>query len=292
MEFQEFRKKTTAQIEKELEKLLKQWRSEVGKIDTKLLPLVDKFIKGCRGGKMVRGILVVLGYQIGQQATGNRQQVGKEIYKVAASYEIFHSAILVHDDVIDQSPKRRGMPSLYKAIGGGHYGVSQAISLGDAGFFLGFKIISESRFPQEDKIPALELFSKVMLDTALGEILDLEKADPLVVTKLKTAYYTVSGPLQLGAILGGLGPTSSHSARSYAGLRGMKEFGENLGIAFQIRDDILDSETDFWGGVDQAKKEAEKFKDKAMKKLPDITKDPKMSKILEQMGEWLVRRTK
>jgi len=310
MEFQEFSKKAIKRIDKQLDLLLAEWRKEVEKIDKKLLPLVDKFIVSCSGGKRIRGVLVVLGYEIAKgqnnsdvipanagiqlnksrseldpRLRGDDRKQNEEIYKIAAAYEILHSAVLVHDDVIDQSPKRRGQPSLYRAIGRGHYGISQAISLGDAGFFLAMKIISEAKFSSERKIPALELFSKVMLDTALGEILDLEKADPLVVAKLKTAYYTISGPLQMGAILGGLGPTSPR-------LRGMKDFGENLGIAFQIKDDILDSEVDFWGGIDNAKKEAEKFKNKAMKILPEITKDPQMSKILEQMAEYLVQRKK
>ncbi len=286
MEFEKFSKQAIKQIDKQLEQLLKEWRREVGKIDTKLLPLVDKFIAGCNGGKKLRGILVVLGYKL---ARSNKEEDENDVYKVAASYEIFHSAILVHDDIIDQSLQRRGKPSLYQALGGNHYGISQTVSLGDAGFFLAMKIISGANFPKERKISALKLFSKVMLDTALGEILDLEKADPLVVMRLKTAYYTISGPLQIGAILGGLSPTSPR-------LSGVKEFGENLGIAFQIQDDILDSEVDFWGGAEKAKKQAEKYKNQAMKILPQITgpagrsKNPKMSKILEQMGEYLVDR--
>ncbi len=301
MEFEEFSKKAVKQIDKELSQLLREWRREVENTNTLLLPLVDRFIAGCKGGKRIRGLLVVLGYEIGSNVilsetkdlsrmrdTSNELRdssliVQNDIYKVAAAYEIFHSAILIHDDVIDQSLKRRGQPSLYKAIGNGHYGVSQAISLGDAGFFLGFKIISGADFPKGSKIKALELFSKVMLDTALGEILDLEKADPLVVTPLKTAYYTISGPLQLGAILGG-GKQNL--------IRVFGEFGKSLGIAFQIRDDILDSEVDSWGGIEQAEKAAEKFRNKAMKILPVISKDPKMSKILEQMAESLVKRNK
>ncbi len=284
------------------------------KIDTKLLPLVDKFIAGCQGGKMIRGILVVLGNEIARggdhlggvmasqaQPATIRGDLDREIFKVAATYEIMHSAILAHDDIIDQSPERRGQSSLFKAIGQGHYGISQAISLGDAGFFLAMKIISGANFPKERKIPALKLLSTVMLDTALGEILDLEKVDPLVVTKLKTAYYTISGPLQLGAILGGaeshLGGVKAHLIRAQREQRGVKllnnlaKFGEGLGIAFQIQDDILDSEVDFWGGADKAKKEADKFKNKALKILPEITKDPQMSKLLEQLSKYLIERT-
>ena len=312
MEFGKYLEKTAKQLDRELEKILKEQLKEAGKTDKKLVPLLETFAKSCQGGKRIRGVLVILGYWIGSnvilsetkdlslaslsrrsgrmRGTSNKLRdssliVQNDIYKVAAAFEIFHSGVLAHDDIIDQSLLRRSKPSLHQVLGGDHYGISQAISLADYGFFLSFKIISESNFPQENKIKALELFSKVMLDTALGEMLDLEEADPLVVMKLKTAYYTISGPLQMGAILGGLGPTSPR-------LRGMKDFGENLGIAFQIKDDILDSEVDFWGGIDNAKKEAEKFKNKAMKILPEITKDPQMSKILEQMAEYLVQRKK
>lgn len=347
MEFQAFRKSVTLQIEKQLKKLLRDWRSELGKIDTKLLPLVDKFIAGCQGGKMIRGILVVLGNEIGKQATDHRPQVTeREIYKIAASFEIFHNAILVHDDVIDQSPKRRGQSSLYQAIGSGHYGISQAISLGDAGFFLATKIISESNFPAKEKNEALGWFAKTMLDTAAGEMLDIAKGDVFSIMKLKTARYSVSGPLILGATLGGWGSTSSGKA----GLRGIKEFGENLGVAFQIQDDILgvfgsekitgkstasdieegkntlllkyalkraDSKQKgilkkFYGrgkiqdqevkalkqvfqktkALDYAKNEANKYKDMAMKLLPRLTKDRRLSKILMQLAEWLVERNK
>src|SRR3989344_2449189 len=308
MEFQEFSKKAIKRIDKQLDLLLAEWRKEVEKIDKKLLPLVDKFIVSCSGGKRIRGVLVVLGYEIAKgqnnsdvipanagiqlnksrseldpRLRGDDRKQNEEIYKIAAAYEILHSAVLVHDDVIDQNPKRRGQPSLYRAIGRGHYGISQAISLGDAGFFLAMQIISEAKFSSERKIPALELFSKVMLDTALGEILDLEKADPLVVAKLKTAYYTISGPLQLGAALGGGGQKI---------VRDFRVFGEGLGVAFQIKDDLLDGETDFWGGAEKAKNKAEKDIDQAMKILPEITKDSNMSKLLEQMAEWLVKRNK
>jgi len=113
MDFENFSKETTRQINQEIKKLLVEWRSEVGKESKVLLPLVDKFIESCKGGKSLRGNLVVLGYEIGREGTGYRVQgTEKEIVKIAAAYEIFHSAILAHDDVIDQSSLRRGKPSL------------------------------------------------------------------------------------------------------------------------------------------------------------------------------------
>lgn len=347
MEFEKFSKEASLQIEKELKLILKDWRKEVGKIDKTLLSLVDQFVLSCSGGKRIRGILVVLGYEIGKQVTGysgspKEKITGKEIFKVAAAYEIFHSAILAHDDVIDQSSKRRGKPSLYTALGGGHYGISQAISLGDAGFFLAIKIISESEFPAKEKNQAQSWFIQIILDTTLGEILDVEKGNVRSIMKLKTAEYSVSGPLVLGAILGG---------RGFMALGAIKEFGEYLGIAFQIQDDILGvfgSEEiigksvtsditegkntllynyalkqatvrqqvvlqrfygngspgegggmekirqvfEQTGALEYARKEADRYKEQAMIRLREITKNPKLSKSLQHLAEYLVKRIK
>ncbi|MBU1032123.1 polyprenyl synthetase family protein, partial [Patescibacteria group bacterium] len=202
------------------------------------------------------------------------------IIRVAAAYEIFHTAILAHDDIIDKSPERRGQQSLYQALGGDHRGISLAITLADAGFFLATKIISEADFPEKRKNEALKYFSSIMLNTAMGQILDIEKGDPLTVAKYKTAKYTVSGPLVLGAILAG--------ARLDK-LTQLDQFGEAVGIAFQIQDDILDGETKKYK---QSLQQLDYFKNKALKIIPDITKDSKMSKILEQLTADLVNRIK
>lgn len=283
MDFNEFSQETIGQIDRELKRLLREWRSEVGKIDKSLLPLVDKFIKANDGGKRIRGILVVLGYQLATHLRGAKTHLGGEIIKVAAAYEIFHTAILAHDDIIDESLTRRGRPSLYQALGGDHQGISLAISLADAGFFLAGKIISETNFPDKEKNEALKYFFSIILNTAMGQVLDIQQGDSLAVTRYKTAKYSVSGPLVLGAILG---------RGSKELLWKLEEFGENLGIAFQIQDDILDAEVAWIGGVNSAKKAAEKYKDQAMKVVPDITKDQQMSKLLEQMAEYLVERKK
>jgi len=269
------------EFEEELKKLLEEWREEAGKIDKSLLPLVDKFIKANEGGKRIRGKLVMLGYEIAVAEDGRRKT--EDILKVAAAYEIFHTAILVHDDIIDQDLIRRGQPSLYQALGGNHQGTSLAICLADAGFFLAVKIIAESNFPQKRKNEALKYFSGIILDTAMGQMLDIEKGDYLTVAKYKTAEYSVSGPLILGAILDGA---------KLDQLGKLDQFGEYLGIAFQIQDDILDGEVAWIRGLDSAKNEAKKYKNKAMKVIPEITKDPKTSKLLRQMAEYLIERNK
>ncbi|MDO8573739.1 MAG: polyprenyl synthetase family protein [Candidatus Daviesbacteria bacterium] len=264
MDFEKYLKTTAKKLDREVEKILKEQLEKAEKTDKKLVPLLQAFAKTCQGGKRIRGVLVILGYEI---ARGK-----EEIIKIGAAYEIMHGAILIHDDIIDQSITRRNRSSLYQTLGGNHYGISQAISLGDYGFFLAFKIIADTK--------AGGLFSQVMMETAFGQMLELKKANPLLVMKLKTACYTIAGPMQIGAVLAGAGVKL---------IRALGEFGENLGIAYQIKDDILDGDVK---SPEKAKEQAGEYKNKAMKVLPEITKDKNMSKLLEQMGEYLVRRTK
>lgn len=262
MDFKEYLDTTAGELNKEIQKILNGWLKEVEGIDGKLVPLAKAFIKACDGGKRIRGALVKLGYEL----AGKQSQ---EIIKVAAAYEIFHASILAHDDIIDQSEIRRGNPSLYKKLG-----IPKAITLGDLGFFLAIRAISQSNFPEKFKNQALKLFSKTVLDTAIGQLLDIEKGDPIITAKLKTARYTISGPLQLGAILAGVQGEL---------IRQLGKFGESLGIAFQIRDDILDGES-------YRLEKAKKYVDSAKKMIPELTKSKKMSRLLERMSEYLLAR--
>lgn len=275
MDFRKYLDKSAGQLDREVDEILQQQINKAKVIDQKLAPLLNAFAKSCQGGKRIRGALVKLGYELAVVFPFGGPRKSEDILKIGAAYEILHTAILIHDDIIDQSLVRRGKPSLYQALGGNHYGVSQAISLADYGFFLAFKIIADTN--------AAEVFSQIVMDTAFGQMLELKKANPLLVMKLKTARYTIAGPLKMGAILAGASPKL---------VRELGEFGENLGIAFQIKDDILDSEVDWLGGINNAKKAAEKYKNKALEILSRITKDKKMSKLLEQMAKYLIEREK
>ncbi len=259
MEFSEYLSKSAKEIDREVEKILNDYLKEAGKVDQKLIPLLTAFKESCQGGKRIRGVLVKLGYEVGSSKFKVQSSKLKEVLRVSAAYEIFHAAILAHDDIMDQSPRRRNQPSLYKKVG-----VSEAITLGDLGFFLAMKIISNA------------LFVKIALDTAIGQLLDLKKANSLITARFKTAGYTIAGPLQLGASLAG--------ANSKL-LKLLGQFGEDLGIAFQIRDDILDKqETNL--------NKAEKYKNQAIKALPSITKDYKLNRLFTQMVEYMVERKK
>lgn len=345
MDFATYLQTCADEINQEIESFLQEWNSEVGQLSTNLLPLTNTLIENCAGGKRLRGTLVKLGYEIASVSPRN-----DDILKVAAAIEIFQTSILAHDDIIDQSPLRRGKPTIYKQLGGDHYAISQTIALADIGFFLAVKLISEADFEDGYKNKAIQAFAKTVINTGLGEVLDVElphlqgdrvEEDVITIHKLKTSYYTIIDPLQLGIILAG---------GSKELLDKVAEFGENLGIAFQLQDDILgvfgdesvlgksvtsdiaEGKNTFLitqalknanqdqkkildryyghgnvgedgleavrkvfidtGSLDYSRQEAQKYVKMAKKIIPDITKDTRLSSLLEQMAEYLVNRTK
>lgn len=235
MHFAEYIKKTADQINTEIEDILQYWSKEVERETALLKSHTDAFIRACSGGKRIRGSLISLGYDL----TGAISS--PEVYKISAAFEIFQTSILAHDDIIDKSSLRRGRPSLHEVLGGGHNGLSKSLCLGDIGFFLAFRIIAGSNFPNENKNKAISLFSDTMLKTGIGELLDVELSinknrktslqDINAVNTLKTAYYTIASPLMIGAVLGGADDRI---------LNLIKKYGLNLGIAFQIKDDLND----------------------------------------------------
>ncbi|MDR1740812.1 MAG: polyprenyl synthetase family protein [Synergistaceae bacterium] len=205
--------------------------------------LYEVFRSASRGGKCLRGALVRLGCE-----TASGCQADDRILPVAAAFEVFQTGILAHDDVIDRSALRRGRDSVWKAAaktgdGDQHYGVSQAICLGDVAIVTADRLIAQSGYPAEAKLLALSMFHEAVLNTLDGEMLDVlfsweGLADPrrydeesaLLIARLKTAWYTVAGPLRVGAALAGA---------SAPLLSAMRDFGVALGVAFQIRDDVL-----------------------------------------------------
>lgn len=233
MQFEDYLLDAAKKIDQALGDFFLSWEEELRKISLKLLPFAQVLSKNCGGGKKLRGMLVILGYQL------LRPKPNQKIIKPAVALELFQTAILAHDDIIDQSPLRRGQPTIYKQLGGDHYAISQAISLADVGFFLASKLISDSDFDPQIKNHALSYFNRMAVNTGLGEILDValpylknnkSENDVITIHKLKTSYYTIIDPLSIGAILAGADQVL---------LKKIETFGENLGIAFQIQDDIL-----------------------------------------------------
>lgn len=212
------------------------------KNSSKYQKLITKFYEDfadfTTGGKRLRAFLVYLGFMLGSKDINLKQ--GKKVFPISLAVEILHSFLLMHDDVIDRSDMRRDKLTIhkrYEKIFGSHYGISQAIVLGDIACFEAFKLVNSSEFSPELRLVCQNKLSDVLLETAYGEALDVEYsykrpkiADIMQIADLKTARYTFVGPLSLGGIL---------SKCSSAQMKAIREFGLLVGIAFQIQDDFL-----------------------------------------------------
>ena len=188
-----------------------------------------------KGGKRIRGILI----KIGQLLNG----VDDDSYlSLATAFEIFQTSVLIHDDIIDEADERRGLPTITK-LNEGHNGISKAICFGDLGFFLSYKLINESSFNSDIKAKLLKCYTDTLYNTVIGEIIDVElplkdykyhlNMDDKEIYDIyinKTSWYTFIGPLLLGAISSGMDDDK---------LNNIIDIGLNLGIAFQIKDDLL-----------------------------------------------------
>lgn len=201
---------------------------------------IEEFITG---GKRIRGGLVKLGYE---SAKGKNSQ---KILPASAAIEITHGAILIHDDIIDQANLRHGRSTVhkkyesyhsqnYKKGSANHYGISMAICVGDLGFYDAILLISHSKFAKAIRLEAINHLSEIMINTCIGELLDVDlsyqykisEKEITTINRLKTAYYTIVGPLSLGGILANANTKLLNSFEAY---------GIPLGIAFQLQDDIL-----------------------------------------------------
>jgi geranylgeranyl diphosphate synthase type I len=193
-------------------------------------------------GKMIRGILVLLGYRLfgGTEATA---------VPVASALELFHTSLLIHDDIMDQDSLRRGMKTIsaqYQEhaatntmIDPKRTGESLGICAGDLGFFLGFELVNTLDTTPELKQKLLKIISNELILVGLGQMQDIAlgaktamptEEEILTVYRYKTARYTFSLPLMLGALLAGADTKQLHL---------LELAGEALGLIFQIKDDEL-----------------------------------------------------
>lgn len=182
-----------------------------------------------RHGKTLRGRIVV------QSARAHGGDEAAAL-KAAAGVELFQAWVLVHDDIEDDSEERRGRPALHRIAG-----PPVAINVGDALHVMMWRLLMSLPVTHPrgvDRESILHEFLWMILRTAEGQHLDLtwvadgrfdiSEADYLAMVTLKTAYYTVVSPLRLGAACAGLEPAPAFRAG-----------GVDLGVAFQIRDDVL-----------------------------------------------------
>ncbi len=218
--------------------------SEAGKLGGDYKKLVTQTAKQTlSGGKRLRPALAVLGYTI----AGGKDL--EKIIKASAALEIFHSYLLIHDDIMDRDDRRHGVLNVTgfykKALSGKvaekeipHVADSFAILAGDINSGLTFESLLSAKFDSEVTLKAISRVSQAVFEVAAGQHLDiigsfdkkLSEKEILAIAKHKTADYSIILPLQFGAILAGAKPEL---------LDAMKEFGQPLGVSYQIADDVL-----------------------------------------------------
>jgi len=198
-----------------------------------------------RGGKRFRALLVLGGYHLvsGRSPT--------PALPAAAALEHFQSWMLIHDDIIDHAEVRRGGSTVHREVARLHarnravgssddYGVGVAITLGDLEEPFTLASLLATRVPAARQLAALDELVRMTRLTACGQLLDLRNGtlepselaeqDVLEVHRLKSAVYTVVAPLRIGALLAGARPRA---------LVDLEAVATDLGIAFQLRDDVL-----------------------------------------------------
>lgn len=187
-----------------------------------------------RPAKRIRAAFVYYGYMLGKD-------VDENIWDAAMAVELVHTALLMHDDMMDQDGMRRGKPTTHKFFedDDAHYGESMAVDLGDAVLELGHELLLKSKFSPKLVINASQKLMRGIANTAWGQAYDIsvekiiEKCgedDVITIHKAKTAIYTYENPLFIGAILSGL------EGEVY---KILSDYSMDGGIAFQLQDDIL-----------------------------------------------------
>ena len=201
------------------------------------------------GGKGLRARFLYWGYRAAGGADSDA------VVRLAASMEFFQGAALLHDDVMDRSDTRRGMPSAHRAVAGLHhergwagdadrFGEGTAILAGDLCLTWCDELYSTCGLPAAELARGRPLFDTMRTQLMGGQFLDLLEsargwdgldlearvASARKVIRFKSAKYTIEHPLLIGALVGGA-PDES--------LAPLSDYGLALGEAFQLRDDLL-----------------------------------------------------
>jgi geranylgeranyl diphosphate synthase, type I len=184
-----------------------------------------------RGGKRLRAALVAVGHSVGTE-----QRDWKPALPACCAVELLQSYFLIHDDWMDQDRVRRGGPTVHAALEAHgtppHLAACGAVLAGDYTLALATRTLAEARPRPEHWSVLFQRFAQMQLDAVVGQKLDVlgDGSNLDDVYRLKTASYTVLGPLQLGMILGAAPEWSSVE---------LSRFAASVGVAFQLRDDLI-----------------------------------------------------
>jgi len=183
----------------------------------------DYFLK--LGGKRVRPVLCLMGNEL-------VDEIKPDAWQVATAIELFHNFTLIHDDIMDKAPLRRGMATVHV-----QFGENTALLAGDVMLVTAYEYLN--RIDTAFLHPILHLFNQTAKEVCEGQQMDMDfekkemvyLGEYLRMIELKTSVL-LAASLKMGAILGGAGQRNQQL---------IYEFGKKLGIAFQVQDDYLDA---------------------------------------------------
>lgn len=177
------------------------------------------------GGKRIRPVLCLMGNEL-------FDEINKDAWHVATAIELFHNFTLIHDDIMDKAPLRRGMQTVHQK-----FNESTALLAGDVMLVAAYDYLN--RISGKYLYSIINLFNKTAREVCEGQQLDMDfenqpevkMEDYLHMITLKTSVL-LAATLKMGAILGGAGERNQNL---------LYEFGRKLGLAFQVQDDYLDA---------------------------------------------------
>jgi len=185
------------------------------------------------GGKRIRPLLALLACRMFDGDI-------KDVLHPALGYEVFHNFTLIHDDILDKADIRRGKETVYKK-----WDTNIAILAGDTMFALAYTYFFKTK--PEFVVPSLQIFNKTAIDVCRGQqydmnfetIQDVSIEDYIEMIRLKTAVL-LGACAKTGVLIGG--GSNAEALKAY-------DFSEYLGIAFQLKDDLLDlyADTNLFG---------------------------------------------
>ena len=231
-------------IDAKVQEIIDNEKKESNKISPIIADILKNVPAVCFGGKRLRGAFIYYSYLM----FGGKDI--DEILKISAVFELLHSYLLAHDDVMDKSAMRHRKPTLHRIYqnqirndkpffrDSRHFGESIAVNIGDVLSHLSSQVLADSNFDAENKIRVFSRFNREFADTGYGQIIDIfggviDDVDEDYVLKVhyyKTGKYTYETPLHVGAILAGAKDED---------LKALTEYAIPGGIAFQLQDDIL-----------------------------------------------------
>ncbi len=244
-----------AAISQRLDNFVAVQRDDADGLGTEAALFVGAAADALRGGKRLRGRFCVAGFRAVAELPDRFGTPPAEVIAAAASLEVFHAAALVHDDLIDNSDTRRGRPAAHRSLEAAHraagwagdadaFGRSAAVLLGDLLLAWSDDLFEEGLAAASvSPVAARAEYARMRRDVTIGQFLDVAEesafrtepddrhaARALRVASFKSARYSVQQPLAIGAALAG-----ADAAQQAA----LAAFGHPLGMAFQLRDDVL-----------------------------------------------------